>query len=300
MVTSKALCICAFFTFLDQLCITADQHDCRPVSSINEYTLRGHAYKSITGKQLTTCVITCDGDPNCYSLNYRFPTSICELNGGTRVSHPEHFVYTADSVYLEHLSRPAGSCSGGWPCSNKATCVNVPMMPGYKCYCQEGYTGELCQDCKSPPIGISDEKYIGNSRIAGSSTGQWVLDYFEPYKGRLHGPSSWVPGLLDSTPWLQVNLGPKTRLVTHIATQGSPVQSWWTKKYRVCYGIFNGSLKDYRESGVRREFNGNTDRNGVVKHALRDPFEAKIVRIYPTDSNTRSALRLELYGCIVY
>lgn len=119
--------------------------DCRSVTSINRYTLKGHAYKTVKDKELVTCVITCDHDPACYSINYMFGTRTCELCRTTRVSHPADLVYTPDSVYLEHLSRPAGSCSGNMPCRNRGTCVNVPQAPGYRCFCRDHYVGELCE-----------------------------------------------------------------------------------------------------------------------------------------------------------
>lgn len=127
------------------VCITAGPDDCITVSSIKDYSLIGHAYKSTSGKSLMTCIISCDQDVNCYSLNYKFPAKTCELNNVTRSLHLQEFVFSPDAVYFDHPSRPSGSCSGDWPCKNKGKCVNVARFPGYKCECQYDYIGDTCK-----------------------------------------------------------------------------------------------------------------------------------------------------------
>lgn len=119
---------------------------CRAVASIADYSLKGHIYKTIANKDVSTCIVACDNDNTCFSINYKFTNRLCELSDRTRVTKPDDFVHTPDSVYLEHLYRPSGSCfNNAAPCKNGATCVNVPQTPGFKCFCRRDYDGVLCQ-----------------------------------------------------------------------------------------------------------------------------------------------------------
>ena len=129
--------------------IAAGLDDCVTVSSIEDYFLIGHAFTRISGKSLMTCIVSCDQDPNCYSLNYKFPTKTCELNNVSRSLHPEEFVLSPDAVYFDHPSRPSGSCSGDWPCRNKGKCVNVAGAPGFRCECRYDYIGDTCKGNKT-------------------------------------------------------------------------------------------------------------------------------------------------------
>lgn len=125
--------------------IAACQKDCITVSSIKDYSLIGHTYKTTSGRSLMTCIITCDQDTNCYSFNYKFPDKICELNNVTQSLHPLEFVSSPGAIYFDQPSRPSGSCLGDRPCKNKGKCENVARAPGFKCECQYNYTGEKCE-----------------------------------------------------------------------------------------------------------------------------------------------------------
>ena len=125
--------------------IAAGLDDCITVSSIKDYSLIGHVFKTTSGKSLMTCIISCDQETNCYSFNYKFPTKSCELNNVTRYLHLQEFVFSPDAVYFDHPTRPSGSCAGDWPCKNKGKCVNVARAPGFKCECQYDYIGDTCE-----------------------------------------------------------------------------------------------------------------------------------------------------------
>lgn len=124
---------------------TAGLDDCNTVVSIRGYLLIGRPFKIASGKSLTTCILSCDRDANCYSFNYKFPRKTCELNNVTRSLRPEKFIFSPDAVYFDHPSRPAGSCSGNWPCRNKGKCVNLAGAPGFRCQCRYHYIGETCK-----------------------------------------------------------------------------------------------------------------------------------------------------------
>ena len=91
-----------------------------------------------------TCIVACDQDTKCYSLNYRFPSKTCELSNSTRFADLQDFLFSPDVVYFDHLSRPSGSCVGDAPCKNSGRCVSLAKAPGFKCNCYKDYTGETC------------------------------------------------------------------------------------------------------------------------------------------------------------
>ena len=83
--------------------------------------------------------------------------------------------------------------------------------------------------------------------------------------------------------------------ITAVATQGRNGQNKWVKKYTLSYTM-DTTFTQYTEGGVVREFDGNTDRNTVVKSDILEPFSALKVRLIPTDYHWHTSLRWELYG----
>ena len=57
-----------------------------------------------------------------------------------------------------------------------------------------------------------------------------------------------------------------------------------------------------------QEFNGNSGRNDIVKHSLKEYASARFIRFQPTTFKNHKALRVEVFGillsagtfCIVY
>ena len=46
-------------------------------------------------------------------------------------------------------------------------------------------------------------------------------------------------------------------------------------------------------------FNGNSGRNDIVKHSLKEYASARFIRFQPTTFNIHKALRVEVYGILV-
>lgn len=138
--------------------VTTGLDKCITVSSINDYSLIGHTYKTSSGKSLLTCIISCDQDVHCYSINYKIPIKTCELSDATRYSHPEELAFSPDAVHFDHPSRPSGSCVGDWPCKNAGKCVNLPRDPGFKCHCQNDYVGDTCSGNEMTVVRMSKLK----------------------------------------------------------------------------------------------------------------------------------------------
>ena len=49
---------------------------------------------------------------------------------------------------------------------------------------------------------------------------------------------------------------------------------------------------------LSQEFDGNTDQDTVVYHALNPPITAWYIRFRPVAHHDRVSMRVELYGCL--
>lgn len=121
------------------------QTGCQDVSSISGYSLTGHTYRMMSQVRLITCIVMCQDDPECYSLNFRSALRQCELNNGTRLSTASgYFVPAENTVYLDNLYRPYKPCDNS-PCKNNGSSVTVNSYPGFKCDCKARYFGPTCE-----------------------------------------------------------------------------------------------------------------------------------------------------------
>lgn len=150
---------CISQLILNLLLAFVTANGCRSVTSVSNYILYNHTYKIIPSIDLVTCISICDNGPNCYSINYVFPMRLCELSDATRAVDPIAFQFFPDAVYIEHLFRPEGSCTGDFPCKNRGTCVNIPQYPGYRCFCTDAYIGDQCEGMFGPISRLSLHLY---------------------------------------------------------------------------------------------------------------------------------------------
>ncbi|CAH3154902.1 unnamed protein product, partial [Porites evermanni] len=231
--------------------VAAGLNNCIAVTSIKDYSLTNHIYKISSGKSQLTCIVACDQDTKCYSLNYRFPSKTCELSNSTRFADLQDFLFSPDVVYFDHLSRPSGSCVGDAPCKNNGRCFNLAKAPGFKCKCYKDYTGETCNVCSSPPLGMRDRRILDH-QITASSVGMSLsLKRFNARDARLWlKSSSWVSALVDYSPWLQITFAPEIKLITGIATQGSPLYDWFITSYTLKYSMTGKIWKNYEQGGL--------------------------------------------------
>lgn len=49
---------------------------------------------------------------------------------------------------------------------------------------------------------------------------------------------------------------------------------------------------------LTQEFDGNTDKDTVVYHALNPPITARFIRFKPVADHSHVSMRVELYGCL--
>ncbi|KAL9955702.1 hypothetical protein ACROYT_G037062 [Oculina patagonica] len=126
--------------------------------------------------------------------------------------------------------------------------------------------------------------------------------WYMPGNGRLHFKrisgryGAWSNGNLRENSWFQVDFGRSVK-VTMVATQGRQDAYQWVSKYRVSYsndGIF---FQDYEEGGHVKIFDGNTDRDTVVRNKLQNPIITRYIRINPISYYGWISLRADFYGC---
>lgn len=141
----KWITCCILFSMFQTITSQTGRTGCQDVHSISGYSLTSHAYRITSGVRLITCIVTCQDDPQCFSINFKYTLQLCELNNATRLSvEPRYFVHSGDAVYLDNLYRPYKPCDNA-PCKNDGTCIATNFYPGFKCECKAGYTGPVCE-----------------------------------------------------------------------------------------------------------------------------------------------------------
>ncbi|KAL9955596.1 hypothetical protein ACROYT_G036938 [Oculina patagonica] len=134
---------------------------------------------------------------------------------------------------------------------------------------------------------------IPDSAVTASSMNS---NTYRPSLGRLHKYYGWIAGTYNNQQWFQVDFGGWTK-VTRVSTQGRQNAGQWITKYKLTYSYDGVFFKEYKEDGVAKEFNGNTDQYKVVSHLVKNPIITRYIRIIPVSWQGAIALRADFYGC---
>ncbi|XP_040307656.1 coagulation factor V isoform X1 [Herpailurus yagouaroundi] len=158
------------------------------------------------------------------------------------------------------------------------------------------------RECKMP-MGLSTG-IIADSQIRAS--GHW--GYWEPKLARLNNGGSynaWItekPSEVDLKPWIQVDMQREV-VLTGIQTQGAKhyLKSYYTMEFYVAYSSDQTNWQIFKGNSTRNVmyFDGNSDASTIKDNQFDPPIVARYIRISPTRSYNRAALRLELQGCEV-
>jgi len=114
------------------------------------------------------------------------------------------------------------------------------------------------------------DRRILDHQITASSVGMsFSFTHFNARDARLWlKSSSWVSALVDYSPWLQITFAPEIKLITGIATQGSPSNNWFITSYTLKYSMTGKIWKNYEQGGLIKVCNAFiTD----LVHSLRLP-----------------------------
>ncbi|XP_076461744.1 uncharacterized protein LOC143294198 [Babylonia areolata] len=156
-------------------------------------------------------------------------------------------------------------------------------------------TGIVTQKVCDDSLGVNQPSVIPRDQLSATS----VYDaYHEAYKGRLDGDSAWMPRFMDTTQWLQVDLG-RPEQITGIVTQGHPTQPFWVTKFTVALSLDGKQFNDYhnQDSSSPTVFETNVDNAAPVHLHFDRQLTAQFVRIQPSDWKNNIALRLDIIGC---
>ncbi|XP_060152612.1 coagulation factor V isoform X2 [Globicephala melas] len=159
------------------------------------------------------------------------------------------------------------------------------------------------RDCKMP-MGLSTG-LIADSQIKASE----FWGYWEPKLARLNNGGSynaWIAEKLavefNPKPWIQVDMQREV-LFTGIQTQGAKhyLKSYYTTEFFVAYSSDRTNWRIFKGNSTRNVmyFHGNSDASTIKENQFDPPVVARYIRISPTNSYNKPALRLELQGCEV-
>ena len=125
--------------------LSRKQHECQNVTSVANYLLDGHVFDTIYGKSFETCVISCDDNQRCLSLNYKHVTRTCELNTRSKSTNPCDLLPRHSTIYMDSLKHYTKDACALMPCRNGVTCLVTSSCRGFRCDCRGSYRGELCE-----------------------------------------------------------------------------------------------------------------------------------------------------------
>ena len=109
---------------------------------------------------------------------------------------------------------------------------------------------------------------------------------------------NYICRFADGKQWIMVDfLIPQ--LLDGINTQGHPLENKWVTKFSIEYSTDSIHFKPYLESGVQKVFNGNSDKNSIVKNVFSHQISARYVKIIPVEwAPAGIAMRFDLLGCV--
>ncbi|XP_063955375.1 hyalin-like [Lytechinus pictus] len=161
------------------------------------------------------------------------------------------------------------------------------------------------------PLGL-ENGFIPDSSLKASSSSHTISNGIHyrcpPQRVRLSTVSkelgngtilcgAWKPANHNKNQWIQVDLSTLFR-VRGVATQNNYGANQWVTSYKIkCSrdGVHFDTLQDISKN-QDKVFQGNSDRNTVVKNAFPEATVCRFIRLLPISWNDRIALRMELYG----
>ncbi|RMX54060.1 hypothetical protein pdam_00013141, partial [Pocillopora damicornis] len=146
------------------------------------------------------------------------------------------------------------------------------------------------QNCSDMPLGL-ENRAIPDYAMQSTNT----LNGTSPYDARLSSTGGWC-AFLRSEVYLEVNLQ-SPHFICAIGTQGGQSKDY-VKKYKVELANRNSKYEVYKENGIFKEFEANSDYNRVQKNLLESGVVTQYVKLRPLEWHRMPCLRLEIYGQI--
>ncbi|XP_048578745.1 uncharacterized protein LOC5515625 [Nematostella vectensis] len=154
---------------------------------------------------------------------------------------------------------------------------------GHPCLRAEVYGYPQLSSCFAPLLPRLHDNHLSMSE--GSSAAS----------ARLSSAKAWCADT-SSLLFLQMDLGEPT-VVSGIATKG--MSETWCTGYYLSYSRDGLEWTEYKASGIRKVFVGNTDESSLVVQPLNPSLETRFVRLHPLTSSSplTVCVKVELFGC---
>ncbi|KAM4663036.1 coagulation factor VIII isoform 2-T2 [Discoglossus pictus] len=146
------------------------------------------------------------------------------------------------------------------------------------------------------PLGLSSGKIKDSQISASGHYGSWL-----PALARLHKSGSINAWSVDNVnSWIQVDLLNPT-VVHAIHTQGARQRftSLYINQFVIFYSLRGETWMQYKGNASANQmvFFGNIDASSTRENLFDPPLIARYLRLHPTHTGWRAALRMELFGC---
>jgi len=119
-----------------------------------------------------------------------------------------------------------------------------------------------------------------------------------PQDGHIYSSNGWCPKRTNEHQWLQLDLGPATR-VTGVLTRGRRDKRNWVTSYSLSYSNDTNIWFYYKDANhlEAKVFGGNMDVKTERRHYLNVPMVTRYVRIHPLTWRKKIGLRVGILGC---
>ncbi|XP_038065786.1 lactadherin-like [Patiria miniata] len=145
---------------------------------------------------------------------------------------------------------------------------------------------------------------IPDASITASSVYNNDQGLFGPTRARLGNPDhdgAWCrAGTVDTDPWIQVDLG-SNATITGVITQLPPGRYYWVEEFKVAFSDDGQEWTDVTDCGssTPMKFPANFDENNHVTTTFPKAFQARFLRILPTQWKAACCMRFEVLGCTI-
>ncbi|XP_028411620.1 EGF-like repeat and discoidin I-like domain-containing protein 3 [Dendronephthya gigantea] len=251
------------------------------------------------------CELRCAENRFCVAYNYKKKVDKkelnCQITNTTEHKFDVRYFTKEEQVWTFHEAKVDRSdfayCRGEmYECQNGGTVIWHPEKR-FSCQCLECYEGHFCE--KVPKALGMESRDINDEQITASSERD---NNHKAARGRLNFTprdgirGAWTSQHKDVNQWLQVDFQRST-LVTGISTQGRQDERQYVKSYTISFSKDGENFQNFSQGGVKKEFQGNTDRNSIVHNTVIPHISARFIRIHPTAWCDHISMRAEFYGC---
>ncbi|KAL4222951.1 Mucin-5B [Mactra antiquata] len=186
------------------------------------------------------------------------------------------------------------SCYG--PTTDQSTVSPPSTAPTTKLTTEGSFTPTKAPLCLEP-MGIDNSLMVKDNQLKASSEKDRNT---AASTGRLYNEfGGWQPSTTEGKQWIQVDfLQPK--YISGVLTQGLPHTDKWSSQFYISTSTDGMTFTPYSEvvGGAPKFFDGNSDRESIVKNVFNRNVEARYVRLNVIEGGPAGiGMRFNLIGC---